>query len=82
MLNQVENVHECTCFMTREKNFGLTQGQAFNKLTYKQWFKVTSNCPCYIFSKIFFFFLSFNYMFSNLLILFNYTLSNLLIHFA
>ena len=57
MLCQVENVHECTCFVTREKNFGLTQGQAFNKLTYKQWFKVTSNCPCYIFSKKFFFFL-------------------------
>ena len=55
MLCQVENVRECTCFVTGEKNeFGLTQGQAFNKLTYKQWFKVTSNCPCYIFSnKIF-----------------------------
>ena len=25
MLCQVENVHECTCFVTREKNFGLTQ---------------------------------------------------------
>ena len=55
MLCQVENVHECTCFVTREKKFGLTQGQAFNKLTYKQWFKVTSNCPSYIFSKKFFF---------------------------
>ena len=67
MLNQVENVHECTCFMTREKNFGLTQGQAFNKLTYKQWFKVTSNSPLYIFFKelFFFFFLTFFHFFSS-----------------